>query len=302
MEPQWNVGIDSTARAASVLESMKSSRNTSQSAMTKSHYWVLSQSKFRRQDREEMRQLKLVKAPSKSYRSSKPVRSMFLFELYCILNNPAYSKIVTWNNDGEFFYVVDCKSFEKLVMPHHFTEILPRYEEFLQQLITWGFKKFYDKNETLLPCYSKKSFSRKNFIFMKQKEEEAHNTIRCVTSPMSLKHVTSDRVERRPCLYSYDHDGRISPKKKNVEKKNIRYSNYIMPNSQGETSLSYRSLHMFKPHRKTRELKRHVLKCRRDHKKILYITSSFLLHSLVEKKVKRKALFLKQYDTHLHDS
>jgi hypothetical protein len=134
MEPQCNVGIDSTARAASVLESMKSSRNTSQSAMTKSHYWVLSQSKFRRQDREEMRQLKLFKAPSKPYRSSKPVRSMFLFELYCILNNPAYSKIVTWSNNGEFFYVIDCKSFEKLVMPHHFTEILPRYEEFLQQV------------------------------------------------------------------------------------------------------------------------------------------------------------------------
>lgn len=90
MEPQWNVGIDSTARAASVLESMKSSRNTSQSAMTKSHYWVLSQSKFRRQDREEMRQLKLVKAPSKSYRSSKPVRSMFLFE---VSRNFVYSRI-----------------------------------------------------------------------------------------------------------------------------------------------------------------------------------------------------------------
>ena len=148
--------MDSTAMAASALESMKSSRNSSKTAKTKSNNCILSQSNFRRQDREEMWQTKLVKAPSKSYRSSKPVRSMFLFEvsynfvktgyqklgifspfelqLYCILNNPAYSEVITWSNDGDFFYVVDCKSFEKLVMPHHFTEILPRYEEFLQQV------------------------------------------------------------------------------------------------------------------------------------------------------------------------
>ena len=81
MEPQWNFKIDSTAKAASVLESMKSSGNTSQSAMTKTHHRVLSHSNFRRQDREELWQLKLIKASPKSYRSSKPVRSMFLVEV-----------------------------------------------------------------------------------------------------------------------------------------------------------------------------------------------------------------------------
>lgn len=302
MEPQWNVTMDSTAMAASALESMKSSRNSSKTAKTKSNNCILSQSNFRRQDREEMWQTKLVKAPSKSYRSSKPVRSMFLFELYCILNNPAYSEVITWSNDGDFFYVVDCKSFEKLVMPHHFTEILPRYEEFLQQLIAWGFTKFYDKNETMLPCYKKKSFSQRILISMKQ-EEDVYNIGRCVTSSLLPKHGASKRVGRKPCLYGQDDDGRLSLKQKDLlEKQSVKHSNYSMAESKEALFQSRRSLHKFKAYRKTLELKRHILKCRRDHKKILHIASSFLLHSLVEKKRERNALFLKQHDIHQHDS
>ncbi|GFH45556.1 hypothetical protein CTEN210_02030 [Chaetoceros tenuissimus] len=300
MEPRWNITMDSTARAASALESMKSSGNTSKSAMTKSNYCILSQSNFRRQDREEMWQTKLVKAPSKSYRTSKPVRSMFLFELYCILNNPTYSKVITWSNDGGFFYVLDCMSFEELVMPHHFTEILPRYEEFLQQLIALGFTKFYNKNETLLPCYRKKSFSRSNFISMKQ-EEDVYHIGRCATFSLLPKHRAYKRVGRKPCLYSQDEDGRLSLKQKYLEKQSVRQSNYIMPESKEELFRSCRSL-KFKAYRNTLELKRHILKCRRDHKKIFHIASSFLLHSLVKKKRKRNALFLKQYDIHQHDS
>lgn len=90
MEPRWNITMDSTARAASALESMKSSGNTSKSAMTKSNYCILSQSNFRRQDREEMWQ---TKAPSKSYRTSKPVRSMFLFEVSYNFVKSGYQKL-----------------------------------------------------------------------------------------------------------------------------------------------------------------------------------------------------------------
>lgn len=107
---------------------------------------------------------------------------------------------------------------------------------------------------------------------MKQ-EEDVH------TSSLLPKLRAFNRVGRKPCLYSQDDNGRLSLKQKDLEKMSVMHSNYIMVESEEELFRSYRSLHTYKPCRKTLELKRHILKCRRDHEKILYIASSFLLHA-----------------------
>lgn len=126
---------------------------------------------------------------------------------------------------------------------------------------------------------------------MKQ-EEDVH------TSSLLPKLRAFNRVGRKSCLFSQDDKGRLSLKQKDLEKMSVKHSNY---ESEEELFRSYRSPHTYKTFKKTLELKRHILKCRRDHEKILYIASSFLLHSLVGKKEKRNVVFLKHY-IHQYDS
>ncbi|KAA8649790.1 hypothetical protein EYZ11_005374 [Aspergillus tanneri] len=71
--------------------------------------------------------------------------SDFVRKLYKMLEDPSYSEIVRWGDEGDSFVVLECEKFTKTILPKHFKH--SNFASFVRQLNKYDFHKVRQNNE-----------------------------------------------------------------------------------------------------------------------------------------------------------
>ncbi|CAL5874425.1 uncharacterized protein PFLUO_LOCUS8721 [Penicillium psychrofluorescens] len=71
--------------------------------------------------------------------------SDFVRKLYKMLEDPSYSSIVRWGDEGDSFVVLECEKFTKTILPKHFKH--SNFASFVRQLNKYDFHKVRQNNE-----------------------------------------------------------------------------------------------------------------------------------------------------------
>ncbi|KAL3479501.1 HSF-type DNA-binding-domain-containing protein [Aspergillus californicus] len=71
--------------------------------------------------------------------------SDFVRKLYKMLEDPSYSAIVRWGDEGDSFVVLECEKFTKTILPKHFKH--SNFASFVRQLNKYDFHKVRQNNE-----------------------------------------------------------------------------------------------------------------------------------------------------------
>ncbi|OJJ82836.1 putative stress response transcription factor SrrA/Skn7 [Aspergillus glaucus CBS 516.65] len=71
--------------------------------------------------------------------------SDFVRKLYKMLEDPSYSEIVRWGDEGDSFVVLECEKFTKTILPRHFKH--SNFASFVRQLNKYDFHKVRQNNE-----------------------------------------------------------------------------------------------------------------------------------------------------------
>src|SRR5271170_371556 len=71
--------------------------------------------------------------------------SDFVRKLYKMLEDPSYSSVVRWGDDGDSFVVLENEKFTKSILPKHFKH--SNFASFVRQLNKYDFHKVRQNNE-----------------------------------------------------------------------------------------------------------------------------------------------------------
>jgi hypothetical protein len=260
-----------------------------------------------------------------SYASADSCLGLFASELLQVLDRPENCNTISWSKDGKSFYVNNHLHFENFVMPNSFTCIRPRFEDFLQKLHLLGFTKNYDSTETTLPLFRHESFTRKedsnklaifeSRIQRSRSSQQYHDMYKQASFQQpseimyakrnsysnssykpDLKIQKSDVLRRMSCPSEILYRKRRNSLIKAINRRNsacdeIDYSFRNLTDSPSSVLTKLNTMQKEERvinHGSNNKLLRHVHNRRQEHKEVMELAHSHLLHSMRFKKSHRQ--------------
>ncbi|KAH8668624.1 HSF-type DNA-binding-domain-containing protein [Xylariales sp. PMI_506] len=117
-----------------------------------------------------------VVAPGGSNNSSDFVR-----KLYKMLEDPSYSEVVRWGNDGDSFVVLENEKFTKTILPKHFKH--SNFASFVRQLNKYDFHKVRQNEESGQSAYGASAWEFKHPDFNRDAKHTLDNIRRKAPAP-----------------------------------------------------------------------------------------------------------------------
>ncbi|KAI1331533.1 HSF-type DNA-binding-domain-containing protein [Xylariaceae sp. FL0255] len=107
--------------------------------------------------------------------------SDFVRKLYKMLEDPAYSEIVRWGNEGNSFVVLDNEKFTKTILPKHFKH--SNFASFVRQLNKYDFHKVRHNDENGTSPYGPSAWEFKHPEFRADRKDNLDNIRRKAPAP-----------------------------------------------------------------------------------------------------------------------
>ncbi|KAL4780239.1 HSF-type DNA-binding-domain-containing protein [Aspergillus varians] len=119
--------------------------------------------------------------------------SDFVRKLYKMLEDPSYSEIVRWGDEGDSFVVLECEKFTKTILPKHFKH--SNFASFVRQLNKYDFHKVRQNNEENGQSpYGQNAWEFKHPEFRANSKESLDNIRRKAPAPRKQTQVHDDSV------------------------------------------------------------------------------------------------------------
>ncbi|XHG01542.1 hypothetical protein AWENTII_004920 [Aspergillus wentii] len=110
-----------------------------------------------------------------------------------MLEDPSYSEIVRWGDDGDSFVVLECEKFTKSILPKHFKH--SNFASFVRQLNKYDFHKVRQNNEENGSCpYGPNAWEFKHPEFRANSKESLDNIRRKAPAPRKQTQSHDDSV------------------------------------------------------------------------------------------------------------
>ncbi|KAH9906058.1 HSF-type DNA-binding-domain-containing protein [Xylariomycetidae sp. FL2044] len=107
--------------------------------------------------------------------------SDFVRKLYKMLEDPAYSEVVRWGNEGNSFVVLENEKFTKTILPKHFKH--SNFASFVRQLNKYDFHKVRHNEESGQSPYGTSAWEFKHPEFRVDKKDNLDNIRRKAPAP-----------------------------------------------------------------------------------------------------------------------
>ncbi|KAL4791235.1 HSF-type DNA-binding-domain-containing protein [Aspergillus venezuelensis] len=119
--------------------------------------------------------------------------SDFVRKLYKMLEDPSYSEIVRWGDEGDSFVVLECEKFTKTILPKHFKH--SNFASFVRQLNKYDFHKVRQNNEENGQSpYGQNAWEFKHPEFRANSKESLDNIRRKAPAPRKQTQTHDDSV------------------------------------------------------------------------------------------------------------
>ncbi|KAF9888349.1 kinase-regulated stress-responsive transcription factor skn7 [Aspergillus nanangensis] len=119
--------------------------------------------------------------------------SDFVRKLYKMLEDPSYSEIVRWGDEGDSFVVLECEKFTKTILPKHFKH--SNFASFVRQLNKYDFHKVRQNNEENGQSpYGQNAWEFKHPEFRANSKESLDNIRRKAPAPRKQTQSNEDSV------------------------------------------------------------------------------------------------------------
>ncbi|ROT35751.1 HSF-type DNA-binding protein [Sodiomyces alkalinus F11] len=99
--------------------------------------------------------------------------SDFVRKLYKMLEDPAYSNIVRWGNEGDTFVILETDKFTNDILPKHFKH--SNFSSFVRQLNKYDFHKLRRNDENHESPYGKQAWEFKHTAFRADRKDNLDN-------------------------------------------------------------------------------------------------------------------------------
>ncbi|TEA14323.1 Transcription factor SKN7 [Colletotrichum sidae] len=99
--------------------------------------------------------------------------SDFVRKLYKMLEDPAYSNIVRWGNEGDTFVILETDKFTNDILPKHFKH--SNFSSFVRQLNKYDFHKLRRNDENNESPYGKQAWEFKHSAFRADRKDNLDN-------------------------------------------------------------------------------------------------------------------------------
>ncbi|KAI0114234.1 HSF-type DNA-binding-domain-containing protein [Hypoxylon sp. NC0597] len=107
--------------------------------------------------------------------------SDFVRKLYKMLEDPAYSEVVRWGNEGDSFVVLENEKFTKTILPKHFKH--SNFASFVRQLNKYDFHKVRHNEENGQSPYGASAWEFKHPEFRADRKDNLDNIRRKAPAP-----------------------------------------------------------------------------------------------------------------------
>ncbi|KAI0007864.1 HSF-type DNA-binding-domain-containing protein [Xylariaceae sp. FL0662B] len=107
--------------------------------------------------------------------------SDFVRKLYKMLEDPAYSEVVRWGNEGDSFVVLENEKFTKTILPKHFKH--SNFASFVRQLNKYDFHKVRHNDENGQSPYGASAWEFKHPEFRADRKDNLDNIRRKAPAP-----------------------------------------------------------------------------------------------------------------------
>lgn len=107
--------------------------------------------------------------------------SDFVRKLYKMLEDPAYSEVVRWGNEGDSFVVLENEKFTKTILPKHFKH--SNFASFVRQLNKYDFHKVRQSDESGQSPYGQSAWEFKHPEFRADAKNNLDNIRRKAPAP-----------------------------------------------------------------------------------------------------------------------
>ncbi|KAN0080519.1 HSF-type DNA-binding domain containing protein [Elaphomyces granulatus] len=119
--------------------------------------------------------------------------SDFVRKLYKMLEDPSYSEIVRWGDEGDSFVVLECEKFTKTILPKHFKH--SNFASFVRQLNKYDFHKVRQNNEeTGQSPYGPNAWEFKHPEFKANSKDSLDNIRRKAPAPRKAAPIIEEAV------------------------------------------------------------------------------------------------------------
>lgn len=119
--------------------------------------------------------------------------SDFVRKLYKMLEDPSYSEIVRWGDEGDSFVVLECEKFTKTILPKHFKH--SNFASFVRQLNKYDFHKVRQNNEeTGQSPYGPNAWEFKHPEFKANSKDSLDNIRRKAPAPRKAAPIIEETV------------------------------------------------------------------------------------------------------------
>ncbi|KIY03177.1 uncharacterized protein Z520_01644 [Fonsecaea multimorphosa CBS 102226] len=119
--------------------------------------------------------------------------SDFVRKLYKMLEDPSYSSVVRWGDDGDSFVVLENEKFTKSILPKHFKH--SNFASFVRQLNKYDFHKVRQNNEDgAASMYGANAWEFKHPEFRQHNKESLDNIRRKAPAPRKPSSLNDEQI------------------------------------------------------------------------------------------------------------
>ncbi|KAL2441699.1 Transcription factor SKN7 [Exophiala dermatitidis] len=119
--------------------------------------------------------------------------SDFVRKLYKMLEDPSYSSVVRWSDDGDSFVVLENEKFTKSILPKHFKH--SNFASFVRQLNKYDFHKVRQNNEDGgTSIYGANAWEFRHPEFKANSKDTLDNIRRKAPAPRKTSNLSEDQI------------------------------------------------------------------------------------------------------------
>ena len=119
--------------------------------------------------------------------------SDFVRKLYKMLEDPTYSSVVRWGDDGDSFVVLENEKFTKSILPKHFKH--SNFASFVRQLNKYDFHKVRQNNEEgATSIYGPNAWEFRHPEFRANSKDSLDNIRRKAPAPRKVSQMTDEQA------------------------------------------------------------------------------------------------------------
>lgn len=119
--------------------------------------------------------------------------SDFVRKLYKMLEDPSYSSVVRWGDDGDSFVVLENEKFTKSILPKHFKH--SNFASFVRQLNKYDFHKVRQNNEEgATSIYGPNAWEFRHPEFKANSKDSLDNIRRKAPAPRKVSQIADEQM------------------------------------------------------------------------------------------------------------